>query len=103
MLTRHAPVVSLSLTIAVTWYTTSLSFPVNPVSVLLVVPSGIDPIVVVNYRTSSTGLQPQDLVGPDAVSFSEAQAMAAQLLRGRIVVGHSLWLDLQVSSWHVSL
>ncbi|KAB5594374.1 hypothetical protein CTheo_2151 [Ceratobasidium theobromae] len=51
---------------------------------------------VVNYRTSSTGLQPQDLVGPDAVSFSEAQAMAAQLLRGRIVVGHSLWLDLQV-------
>ncbi|KAJ1310232.1 hypothetical protein OPQ81_006974 [Rhizoctonia solani] len=51
---------------------------------------------VVNYRTSSTGLQPQDLVGPDAVSFSDAQAMAAHLLRGRIVVGHSLWLDLQV-------
>lgn len=51
---------------------------------------------VVNYRTSSTGLQPQDLVGPDAVSFSEAQATAAQMLRGRIVVGHSLWLDLQV-------
>ncbi|CAE6416755.1 hypothetical protein BN14_00230 [Rhizoctonia solani AG-1 IB] len=32
----------------------------------------------------------------DAVSFSDAQAMAAHLLRGRIVVGHSLWLDLQV-------
>ncbi|CAE6440046.1 unnamed protein product [Rhizoctonia solani] len=56
---------------------------------------------VVNYRTSSTGLQPQDLTGPDAVSFSDAQAMAAHLLRGRIVVGHSLWLDLQASSWHV--
>jgi RNA exonuclease 4 len=60
-------------------------------------------VSVVNYRTSSTGLQPQDLAGPEAVSFSEAQAMAAQLLRGRIVIGHSLWLDLQVCSYHVAI
>ncbi|KAG8691926.1 hypothetical protein FRC11_004855 [Ceratobasidium sp. 423] len=55
-------------------------------------------------KSHSTAWNPrnqEDLVGPDAVSFSDAQAMAAHLLRGRIVVGHSLWLDLQASSWHV--
>ncbi|QRW27214.1 RNA exonuclease 1 [Rhizoctonia solani] len=54
-------------------------------------PGKFNPNVRVSHQTN-----PQHFSGPDAVSFSDAQAMAAHLLRGRIVVGHSLWLDLQV-------
>ncbi|KDQ20682.1 hypothetical protein BOTBODRAFT_100412 [Botryobasidium botryosum FD-172 SS1] len=51
---------------------------------------------IVNYRTSSTGLKEARLIAEDAILFQEAQARVAELLRNKIIVGHSLWTDFQV-------
>ncbi|KAF7308350.1 RNA exonuclease 4 [Mycena chlorophos] len=44
-------------------------------------------------------LQPKDLPAGSAVSFEEVRREVALLLRGRIVVGHSLWEQLSVPSF----
>lgn len=49
---------------------------------------------VVSYRTSTTGLDANSF--GDAISFATAQATAAKLLEGNILVGHELWKDLSV-------
>ena len=51
---------------------------------------------VTDYRTFVSGIEPKHLKH-GAVSLSEAQKMVAQILTGRILVGHSVHHDLQVS------
>jgi len=50
---------------------------------------------VTDYRTFVSGIEPKHLKD-GAVSLSEAQKMVAQILTGRILVGHSVHHDLQV-------
>lgn len=49
---------------------------------------------VTDYRTFVSGIEPKHLKH-GAVSLSEAQKMVAQILTGRILVGHSVHHDLQ--------
>ncbi|KAJ7580460.1 hypothetical protein C8J56DRAFT_1103504 [Mycena floridula] len=49
---------------------------------------------VTDYRTATTGIQPSHLSGGNAVQFSVVQEHVANLLKGNILVGHSLWNDL---------
>ncbi|KAG8928805.1 hypothetical protein FRC03_010050 [Tulasnella sp. 419] len=49
---------------------------------------------VVSYRTSTTGLDANSF--GTAVPFQQAQATAAKLIAGKILVGHQLWNDLSV-------
>ena len=51
---------------------------------------------VTDYRTYVSGIQPRHLK-EEAVSLSEAQKAVAQILTGRILVGHAVHHDLQVS------
>ncbi|KAJ7599446.1 hypothetical protein C8J56DRAFT_769232 [Mycena floridula] len=65
---------------------------------------------VTDYRTAATGIQSShlgesndfystfaDMLGPgNAIQFSVVQEHVANLLRGNILVGHSLWNDLSV-------
>lgn len=51
---------------------------------------------VTDYRTFVSGIEPKHLKH-GAVSLSEAQKMVAQILTGRILVGHSVHHDLQVN------
>lgn len=48
---------------------------------------------VTDFRTAVSGIRPSDLVG--AVAFEEAQSRVAELLRGRMLVGHALENDLR--------
>lgn len=49
---------------------------------------------VEDYRTHVSGIQPHHMRAPYARSFAEVQADVAELLRGRILVGHALRNDL---------
>lgn len=50
---------------------------------------------VTDYRTAFSGIRPHNL-GQDAVVFKTVQAEVAEILKDRILVGHSLFNDLQV-------
>ena len=50
---------------------------------------------VTDYRTFVSGIEPKHLKD-GAVSLSKAQKMVAQILTGRILVGHSVHHDLKV-------
>ncbi|KAH3901040.1 related to RNA exonuclease 4 [Saccharomycodes ludwigii] len=49
---------------------------------------------VTDFRTWVSGIRPSDL--QNAISFEEAQAKAAAILDGRILIGHSIQHDLDV-------
>ncbi|KAI1793820.1 hypothetical protein LXA43DRAFT_1119982 [Ganoderma leucocontextum] len=58
---------------------------------------------VTDYRTSSTGIRPEDLQPGEwsrltwsALPWKEVQQRIAQLIRDKIIVGHTLWQDLSV-------
>ena len=51
-----------------------------------------------DYRTFVSGIEPKHLKH-GAVSLVEAQKAAAQILTGRILVGHAVHHDLQVTAW----
>ncbi|KAK4574701.1 3'-5' exonuclease [Recurvomyces mirabilis] len=51
---------------------------------------------VMDYRTHVSGIQPQHLHPSVARPFPQVRADVAELLRGRILVGHALQNDLQV-------
>ena len=51
---------------------------------------------VANYRTQWSGIRAEDLIA--APSFNSVRREVAALLRGRVVVGHSLHSDFQVMS-----
>ncbi|KAJ7588625.1 ribonuclease H-like domain-containing protein [Mycena floridula] len=53
-------------------------------------------VKVTDYRTATTGIQPSHLSGSNAVQFSVVQEHVAKLLKGNIVVGHSLWNDFSI-------
>jgi RNA exonuclease 4 len=51
---------------------------------------------VTDYRTHVSGVRPEDLVGPNALSLEDVQRRVADVLKGRILVGHAVFNDLKV-------
>ena len=51
--------------------------------------------IVADYRTHVSGIRPGDLNSPRAIPFAKAQEEVEDLLKGRIVVAHSVVSDLQ--------
>ncbi|MCJ1297042.1 3'-5' exonuclease [Xylographa carneopallida] len=51
--------------------------------------------IVADYRTHVSGIRPGDLDSPRAIQFVKAQEEVADLLKGRIIVAHSVVSDLQ--------
>ncbi|RDB29269.1 RNA exonuclease 4 [Hypsizygus marmoreus] len=51
---------------------------------------------VTDYRTSTTGISEAHLKSSDVWSFSMVQQYVANLIDGKILVGHSIWNDLSV-------
>ncbi|PAV22343.1 nucleotide-binding frt1 [Pyrrhoderma noxium] len=51
---------------------------------------------VTDYRTSTTGIEAKDLNSSSALPFNTIQSLVAQEIKGKILVGHSLWNDLSV-------
>mmetsp|Transcript_3442 Transcript_3442/g.8039 ORF Transcript_3442/g.8039 Transcript_3442/m.8039 type:complete len:397 (-) Transcript_3442:191-1381(-) len=54
------------------------------------------PEPVTDYRTFVSGITPQDLEGPDVLTFEECQSRVEEIIRGKILVGHGLKNDLRV-------
>lgn len=52
------------------------------------------PQTIADYRTATTGITPADLSGPNAVSFDQARTEISKLIKGKILVGHGLEIDL---------
>jgi RNA exonuclease 4 len=55
---------------------------------------------VVDFRTSISGIRPRDL--RKAKDFRVAQTKVAELIKGKILVGHALHNDLKVCRFHES-
>ncbi|KAJ6519741.1 hypothetical protein C8R45DRAFT_1048536 [Mycena sanguinolenta] len=51
---------------------------------------------VVDYREATTGIKSWQLFSKEAMPFNVLQQYIANLMRGKIVVSHSLWNDLSV-------
>eukprot|EP01028_Stygiella_incarcerata_P010965 TRINITY_DN59897_c0_g1_i3.p2 TRINITY_DN59897_c0_g1~~TRINITY_DN59897_c0_g1_i3.p2 ORF type:complete len:190 (-),score=32.72 TRINITY_DN59897_c0_g1_i3:180-749(-) len=53
---------------------------------------------VTDFRTRITGIRSKDLFGPssNAITFSDAQKKCADLIQGKLLIGHSLHHDLGV-------
>ncbi|KAH7883513.1 hypothetical protein F5I97DRAFT_1813689 [Phlebopus sp. FC_14] len=51
---------------------------------------------VSDYRTATTGIGPSDLQSPNIPSFDRVQHLVADVIKGKVIVGHSLWHDLSV-------
>lgn len=51
---------------------------------------------VTDYRTSTTGILDSHLHSSEAWSFSAVQQYVANLIKGKVLVGHSIWNDLSV-------
>ncbi|KAH9937206.1 uncharacterized protein B0H18DRAFT_1151011 [Fomitopsis serialis] len=52
---------------------------------------------VSDYRTGTTGIEPGHLDPANgAKAFLEVQQNVARVIKGKVIVGHSLWLDLSV-------
>ncbi|KAI0080320.1 hypothetical protein K474DRAFT_1637998 [Panus rudis PR-1116 ss-1] len=53
-------------------------------------------MTVTDYRTSTTGISSSHLSGSNVPAFETVQQNVANLIKGKIIVGHSLWQDLSV-------
>jgi RNA exonuclease 4 len=51
---------------------------------------------IFDYRTAVSGVRAEDLTNPDAADPKSARAEIAEILRGRILVGHAVGNDLRV-------
>ncbi|KAI6047701.1 hypothetical protein EDC04DRAFT_2919286 [Pisolithus marmoratus] len=51
---------------------------------------------VSDYRTTTTGIEPSQLLSPEIPSFDRVQQHVADHIKGKTIVGHSLWHDLSV-------
>ncbi|KAJ7634226.1 hypothetical protein DFH06DRAFT_1003881 [Mycena polygramma] len=51
---------------------------------------------VVDYREATTGIKSWQLFSKEAVPFNVLQQHVANLIKGKILVGHSIWNDLSV-------
>ncbi|KAJ3491027.1 hypothetical protein NLI96_g966 [Meripilus lineatus] len=49
-----------------------------------------------DYRTATTGIEPEHLAPGNALEFNDVQAQILNLIPGKILVGHSIWNDLSV-------
>ncbi|EKM83527.1 hypothetical protein AGABI1DRAFT_96512 [Agaricus bisporus var. burnettii JB137-S8] len=52
--------------------------------------------VVTDYRTSTTGITEQHLLSAEALPFNSVQQRVSELIKGKLLIGHSLWNDLSV-------
>ena len=50
---------------------------------------------IVDYRTKYSGVRPHNLLSSSAISFDQAQKEVAELIRGCIIVGHSVKNDFE--------
>ncbi|KAF7320105.1 FAD/NAD(P)-binding domain-containing protein [Mycena kentingensis (nom. inval.)] len=53
-------------------------------------------IPVVNFRAAQTGISAWHLSSKEAIPFSVLQSTLAKILRGKVIVGHSIWEHLSV-------
>ncbi|KAI0274725.1 ribonuclease H-like domain-containing protein [Gloeopeniophorella convolvens] len=53
-------------------------------------------MAVTDYRTSTTGITPANLTSASAVKFPDVQRLVADMIKDKVIVGHSLWNDLSV-------
>ncbi|KAI0307882.1 ribonuclease H-like domain-containing protein [Multifurca ochricompacta] len=53
-------------------------------------------MAVTDYRTSTTGITPAHLSSAAAVKFNDVQRLVADIIKDKVIVGHSLWNDLSV-------
>ncbi|KAJ3552256.1 hypothetical protein NM688_g4247 [Phlebia brevispora] len=53
-------------------------------------------IPVTDYRTTTTGITAEHLAPGNATPFNEVQQRVANLIKGKIIIGHALWHDLSV-------
>lgn len=51
---------------------------------------------VTDYRTFVSGIRPEDLCSPNAISFGECRKQVQRVLQGKILVGHAVHNDLEV-------
>ncbi|KAJ3750513.1 ribonuclease H-like domain-containing protein [Lentinula detonsa] len=51
---------------------------------------------VTEYRTATTGIEPAHLSSRNAVAFNTVQQHVANIIKGHVLVGHSIWNDLSV-------
>ncbi|KAJ4484802.1 ribonuclease H-like domain-containing protein [Lentinula edodes] len=51
---------------------------------------------ITEYRTATTGIEPAHLSSRNAASFNTVQQYVANIIKGHILVGHSIWNDLSV-------
>ncbi|KIM75408.1 hypothetical protein PILCRDRAFT_79081 [Piloderma croceum F 1598] len=51
---------------------------------------------VTDYRTPTTGISAEHLNSDAAIAFNALQQHVANMIKGKIIVGHSLWNDLSV-------
>ncbi|KAF8610815.1 hypothetical protein BDV93DRAFT_540469 [Ceratobasidium sp. AG-I] len=51
---------------------------------------------VVTYKTSSTGIKAEHLDTDSALPFELVQAKVSELIKDKIIVGHTLWMSLAV-------
>ncbi|KIK05496.1 hypothetical protein K443DRAFT_130332 [Laccaria amethystina LaAM-08-1] len=52
--------------------------------------------VVTDYRSVTTGICESDLYSADAWAFNVVQQYVANLIKGKVLVGHGIWNDLSV-------
>ena len=52
------------------------------------------PLQVADYCTESTGITKKDLTSPMALTFDQARTQVATLIKGKILIGHGLEVDL---------
>ncbi|XP_078486072.1 interferon-stimulated gene 20 kDa protein-like [Ciona intestinalis] len=48
---------------------------------------------VTDYRTKYSGIQPKHVLSNDSISFEQAQSQVLNLIKNKIVIGHSLYCD----------
>ncbi|KAI5123614.1 hypothetical protein M0805_003430 [Coniferiporia weirii] len=53
-------------------------------------------MAVTDYRTSTTGIEAKHLNSDSAMHFNAVQSLIAEYIKGKILVGHSIWQDLSV-------
>ncbi|KAF9244623.1 ribonuclease H-like domain-containing protein [Melanogaster broomeanus] len=51
---------------------------------------------VTDFRTATTGIEASHLLASDPPLFDRVQQHVAELIKGKVIVGHSLWHDLSV-------
>ncbi|KAG7450600.1 uncharacterized protein BT62DRAFT_927881 [Guyanagaster necrorhizus] len=51
---------------------------------------------ITEYRTTTTGIEAAHLSSKNAMPFNSVQQLVASIIKGHVLVGHSIWNDLSV-------